>query len=111
MPESLEQPAISTQYIQVEVLATSLDGSAYDPSADVVQVAFIPVTYPPATPGLSDWHAAAWSQGPGGTWWATILVGPLNGGVVLAFGSWIVWLKVTDSPAVPALPGPLLSIT
>lgn len=111
MPESLEQAAISTQYVQVEVLATNLDGSAYDPSADVVQVAFIPVAYPPATPGLSDWHAASWSQGPGGTWWATILVGPANGGVALAFGSYVTWVKAIDSPAIPAEPGPLLAIT
>jgi hypothetical protein len=111
VPDSLSQPAISTQYIQVEVLATNLDGSAYDPSADVVQVAFVPESYPPGSPGPGDWITAQWEQGPGGTWWAAILVGPANGGVTLASGSYVPWVRVTDSPAIPALPGPLLAIT
>lgn len=111
MASSLSQPKISTQYVQVQVIATTPSGDPYDPSGDLVQVAFVAESYPATEPGPSDWLTAAWVTGPGSTHWATILVGPANGGVVLAVGSWIVWVRVTDNPAVPAEPGPLLSIT
>lgn len=104
----LSQAVISTQYVQVEVLATNLDGSPYNPSADIVQMAFVIGSL--TEPAPSDWITAQWRAGPGGTWWATILVGPANGGVALAVGTYVVWVKAVDSPAVPALPGPLLSI-
>ena len=110
MPVSLSQPAISTQFVQVQVIATNLDGSAYDPSGDTVQMAFILGDLSTAEPGPSDWIAAEWEAGPSASWWATILVGPANGGTVLEVATYTVWVKVTDSPAVPALPGPLLSI-
>lgn len=106
----LSQPVISTQEVQVEVLATNLDGTPYNPSADIVQMAFIAQSWPLSEPQPSDWVNAQWESGPGGTWWATLLVGPANGGVALGVATYQVWVKVSDSPAVPALPGPLLSI-
>ena len=109
MAVSLSQSVLSTQFVQVQVIATS-DGSLYDPTADVVQMAFIPQSYPAAQPGPSDWVAAAWETDPGPAYWASALIGPANGGTALAVGSFTIWVRVTDSPAVPALPGPTLSI-
>jgi hypothetical protein len=106
---SLSQSALSTQFVQVAVTAM-LDGAPYNPTADTVQVAFVPVSSPPSSPGPSDWHTAAWETDPGPVYWASVLVGPANGGIALAYGSYTVWLKITDYPGIPALPGPLLSI-
>ena len=105
---SLSQSALSTQYVQVQVTAT-VNGTSYNPTGDTVQMAFVTVTSPPASP--SAWNAAAWETDPGPVYWASCLVGPSNGGVVLAAGSYFVWVKVTDSPAVPVLSGPILTIT
>lgn len=53
---------------------------------------------------------AAWATDVSGNYWATILVGPENGGIALAAGSFVCWVRVTDSPAVPVEPGPVLLI-
>lgn len=110
---TLAQPAVSTQPVQVQVLATA-GGSAYDPTADTVQMAFVAQSFPPASPQSSDWHTASWETdgtGASATYWASCLVGPENGGISLARGTYVCWVKVTDDPAVPALPGPVLNIT
>jgi hypothetical protein len=107
---SLSQSALSTQPVQVQVEAITVQGSAYDPTADSVAVAFVPQGYPPGSPGSGDWVTASWATDTAGNHWATALVGPANGGTVLAFGSYVAWVRVTDDPAVPALPGPILTI-
>jgi hypothetical protein len=105
----LAQSALSTQFVQVQVAAI-VNGEAYDPTGDLVVMAFIPQSSPPGQPGDSDWVAASWETDPGAVYWATCLVGPANGGIVLDPGDYVVWVKVTDNPAVPADPGPVLSI-
>jgi hypothetical protein len=105
----LYQSAVSTQFVQVQVIA-SQDGPAYNPTADTVQMAFMQVQYVPLDPGPDDWQPAEWVT-EGATYWAAILVGPADGGYALAPGSYYVWVKVTDDPSVPALQGPVLNIT
>lgn len=91
--------SLSTVYVQVPVYAT-IGGSAYNPTNDVVQMAF---TQNGANPGTGDWHTASWTSGPGaGSYLAQILVGP-NGGQNLATGAWSTWVKVTDNPEAPVI--------
>ena len=108
---TLTQLAVSTEPIQLQVVATA-DGAPYNPTADPVAVAFVPVASPPASPDPTsgEWNTASWETDPGGTYWASILVGPLNGGVALAAGSYLCVVKVTDSPAVPVKAGAYLTI-
>lgn len=106
-------PAVSTQPFQQQVYALS-GGSAYDPTSDPVAVAFIAVPgYGPVpSPGDSDWHTASWETDAGPAYFASILVGPANGGLVLTQGTvYQAFVKVTDNPAVPVLPGWLLQVT
>lgn len=113
MPQTISQSAASTQFIQVQVRAM-IAGTAYDPTADTVAMAFIPepaTATPPLNPQPSDWHPAEWQTDPGPSYWAACLVGPANGGVSLTQGIYQTWVMVTDDPAVPVLQGPLLNIT
>ena len=92
--------SLSTVYVQVPVYAT-IGGAAYNPTSDVVQMAF---TLNGANPGSGDWKTASWTSGPGsGSYLAQILVGPGTGGLSLATGSWTTWVKVTDNPEVPVI--------
>jgi hypothetical protein len=109
VPQQLTQSALSTQYIQAQVTVQSPDG--YNPTADTVQMAFIPETYPPTQPTDADWVTGSWETFPGPTYWAQALVGPENGGTALTVGMYEVWVKVTDSPEVPVLQPALLEIT
>jgi hypothetical protein len=105
----VSQSSLSTANLQLQVVITSPAG--YNPSGDTVQFAFMPDTYPASVPGSGDWHTGSWSVLPGPQYWAQCLVGPANGGVVLAQGLWQVWLKVTDSPEVPVIQQVSLMIT
>ena len=100
---TLSQLATSTEYIQLQVVTTQLDGTTYNPTSDPVYVAFLPITSPASSPDPSsgEYNTAFWTTDTSGNYWAGILVGPLNGGINLAAGSYQVCLKVTDSPAVP----------
>ena len=98
---TVTQSVLSTNFVQVPV--TVITPAGYDPTGDTVQFAFIPASYPQPLPGSSDWNAGSWVTFPGPVYWAQILVGPLNGGVNLAAGNYLAWLKITDSPAVPVL--------
>lgn len=102
----LQQLATSTMYFYQQVVATLITtGASYDPTADTVQMSFQPQPSfgPPADP--SSWSPAFWTTGPGSTYFATILVGPANGGLVLPVGSYVAVVKITDSPEIPALFG------
>lgn len=109
MASELTQSVLSTQQIQVQITVKSPAG--YDPTADVVQFAFTPETYPTTQPVDADWVAGSWQTYPGPTYWAQALVGPANGGTALTLGSWQVWVKITDSPEKPVLQPALLTIT
>lgn len=104
---TLTMPVTSTQPVQQQIIATS-GGSPYDPSGDTVSVAFVPVPQygPPPSPSSGQWNAATWEvDSSPTTYWASCLVGPANGGVVLAQGAYQIFVKVTDNPAVPVLAG------
>jgi hypothetical protein len=109
---TLTQLAESTEPVQLQVSATS-EGLAYDPTGDPVQIAFVPVPSPPASPDPTDaeWNTAYWETDPGPAYWAGILVGPLNGGVQLEAGAYVAFVKVIDNPAVPVKPGCYLNVT
>jgi hypothetical protein len=105
----LTQLASSTEPVQIQVRAT-VNGAAYDPSGDLVSIAFIAEGGTEPDPVTGPWHAATWEVDPGPTYWASLLVGPLNGGVALTAGTYICYVKVTDNPAVPVKPGAYLTI-
>lgn len=95
---------LSVEYFQVQVSFT-VAGSPVDPTGDTVQMAFMRGE---AVPGSGDWTGAEWESADG-TYYAQILVGP--GALVLSPGYWSSYVKVTDHPEIPVLPGPQLSIT
>jgi hypothetical protein len=109
---TLTQLQESTEFIQLQVVAQKLDGTPYNPTSDPVAIAFQPVTSPPGSPDPAPgaFNAATWTTDTAGNYWAGILVGPLNGGVSLAVGSYLVVVRVTDSPAVPVKPGAYLVV-
>lgn len=110
---TLTQLASSTEPVQFLVKATA-NGARYDPSGDPVSVAFVPATSSPAAenPASGEWNTASWEVDPGDppTYWASILVGPLNGGIALAAGTYLCVVRVTDNPAVPVKLGAYLVI-
>ena len=103
----LTQLATSTMYFWQQVEAALINGTVINPTSDVVQMAAVPVpTFgPPPDPTPGQLNPAIWGTGPGPTYWAGILIGPANGGLVLAIGSYVIAVKVTDSPEVPVLWG------
>lgn len=94
---SMSMSTLSTEYVRVRVSATK-NGIAYVPTSDTVAMAFVT---PGSTPASGDWKTASWETA-GSVYYAICLVGP--GGNALAAGTYKVWVKVTDSPEVPARP-------
>jgi hypothetical protein len=92
-----ELSVISTDYIPVFVIA-KLHGVPYNPSQDPAEMAFI---VGPGNPDPSDWHTASWDTVGAARWIAQCLVGPGSGGVSLATGTYNVWVRVVDNPAIP----------
>lgn len=109
---ALTQLATSTEPVQLLVEATQ-GGSQYNPSGDPVAIAILPDTSPAPAFGSSSWNTASWEVDPGDppSYWASLLVGPLNGGLVLTAGTYVVYVKITDNPAVPIKPGAYLAIS
>lgn len=103
---SVRMSRLSTQYVQVPVEAV-VGGSAYDPTSDTVQMAFMAGWSLPQTP---DWKSASWSDSTApGIWLAQCLVGPANGGEDLEPGTYAIWVQITDHPEIPVLnPGSLV---
>jgi hypothetical protein len=103
---SLTISSLSTVYIQIPVRAY-IEGQAYNPSGDVVALAFMTGWTNPAS---GDWHTGSWSTGEfGETYLAQLLVGP-SGGLSLAVGTYSMWLKITDNPEVPVSQPGILTI-
>lgn len=108
--QTLTQSSLSTEYVQTLVTVTA--AQAYDPSRDTVSWAFTNAgAFPAQQPGGGDWTAGSWDVWPGPLYWAQVLVGPANGGLVLSQGRWQAWLKVGDDPEVPVLQPFVLAIT
>lgn len=95
---------LSKEYVRVKVSASEA-GAAVDPTTDTVVMAFPVHGVAPVT---GDWKAASWETA-GSAFYARCLVGP-SGTVTLAVGSYDVWVKVTDSPEVPAIKAGQLKI-
>lgn len=58
-----------------------------------------------ATPGFSDWQSAVWKTDTTGNvpaYFACCLVGP-GGTITLVAGTYDVWVKISDSPEIPAI--------
>lgn len=94
---------LDTDYLAYPVLIIGANGQRLNPTGDVVQFAFMP-NPANANPGVSDWHTGSWFTSTNSSYYAQVLLGPANGGVVPAptgTGLWNVWIKVTDSPQVP----------
>ena len=98
---SVDISDLSTVFIKSRIIATK-NGAVYDPTADLVEIAFKPPGVDPTGP---DWHAASWETAGATTFYARLLVGPV-GGLVLAVGTYRMWVRVTDSPEVPVLQTP-----
>ena len=84
----------SLEYIKVQVTAIK-NGVAYDPTGDTVTMAF---TVSDVLTGVS-WKTSSWET-TSGKYYARCLVGT-GGAAVLSAGTYIVWVRVTDSPEIP----------
>ena len=91
----------SLQYLVVPVQVTKA-GLPYNPTADVVQFAFL--SNIGGTPTSSQWIAGTWSttQNLNYPYAAQCLVGT-GGGTALTTGTYVIWLKITDNPEIPVL--------
>lgn len=100
---------LSTEYVLIPVAATK-NGAAYNPTGDAVQFAFMPTST--QVPGVSDWVSGAWDTTSGNPIYpynAKCLVGP--GGIInLTQGTYVIYVKITDSPEIPVMVGGQLQI-
>jgi hypothetical protein len=97
--------SLSTEYVQVPVQATIM-GVPYNPTADAVSLAFVVGN---AYPTL--WYAGSWVTTAQGNYLAQTLIGPANGGTVLAPGTYNIYVKITDNPEVPVIPSGSVTVT
>jgi hypothetical protein len=96
----LAQSVLSLKYVAVPVFAKA-SGLAVNPTTDTVQMAF---PAPDVDPVSGDWKTASWETDASATptvYYARCLVGP-GGTVALALGTFDIWIKITDSPEIPA---------
>lgn len=108
---TLTQAAESSQPVQQQVNPPS----GVTPTSDAVYMAFVslPNYGPPAmpAPASASWNAASWVTDSNGNYWASCMVGPELGGVVLTAGAYAIAVKVVDPAAEPCLWGWSLVIT
>ena len=108
--DAIGMSQLSTQFVFIPVQATK-SGVAYNPTGDVVQMAFMPQAT--QSPQVSDWVSASWDTNQTSVIYpysAKCLVGPA-GTIVLGLGSYYMYLKIADSPEIPVLLGGILQIT
>lgn len=105
MPADATISSLSTEYLQVPVQA-SLNGTPYNPTGDPVEFAFVTGSGYPVT-----WYPGSWVTTVQSIYLAQCLIGPQNGGVVLAPGTYTVWVQITDFPEIPVQPTGSLQIT
>ncbi len=97
MTATLTISTLSTEYVKVPLTVT-VDGEKFDPTSEVVQMAFTEVG---DAPGDDDWRDASWETIrflP----YARCLVGP-DGTGPLMVGQWTVWVKVFSTHETPVL--------
>ena len=100
---SIAVSQLSLQYIGVPVNALTLDGDAYDPTADPVLMAFLPQAT--QVPQNSDWKTAIWATRAGNVLYpyaAYCLVGP-GGTIILGTGTYYLYVKITGDPEIPII--------
>jgi hypothetical protein len=93
---------LATEYVLIPVSATK-SGLSYNPTADVVQFAFMPTAT--QVPGSSDWVTGSWDTDTASLIYpysAKCLVGPA-GTTTLGLGTYVIYVKITDSPEIPVL--------
>lgn len=91
----LTMSVLSTRNVRTQV-SDELNGTVLvDPTGDDVSYAFMA---PGVNPGLSDFVTASW-QTISDRFYAILAVGPA--GHTLAVGTYIIWMKVSDSPEIP----------
>jgi hypothetical protein len=101
---------LSTEYVLVPISATK-QGVSYNPTGDVVQMAFMPNTA--QQPGVSDWQTASWDTDSTNIIYpysAKCLVGP-SGVITLVTGTYVIFVKITDNPETPVLVAGQLAVT
>jgi hypothetical protein len=101
---------LSTQYISVPVTAAK-NGSAYNPTGDAVQFAFMPTAT--QVPQSGDWVNGSWISVPSNVLYpysAQALIGP-SGTANPGIGTYIIYLKITDDPEIPVLIAGQLAIS
>lgn len=98
---AVQMSSASLQYITVPVNVTKA-GEPFNPTGDVVQFAFL--LNISGVPGVSDWVSGSWDtyQNYNYPYVAKCLIGP-GGPTQLAAGTYVIWLKITDSPEIPVL--------
>jgi hypothetical protein len=94
----------SLEYVQV-VVQVSAGTALYNPTADVVEFAFVNGSAYPST-----WYAGSWSQNLQGQYVAQCLIGP-GGTTTLTPGIWTVWVQITDDPEIPVRTAGTVTIT
>lgn len=100
---------LSTEYVLVPVSVTKA-GVPYNPTSDTVQFAFMPNAV--QVPQNADWQVGAWETDSTNIIYpynAKCLVGP-SGTISLIQGSYVIYIKITDSPEIPVLVGGQLVI-
>jgi hypothetical protein len=102
---TLTQSVESSQPVEQQVIPPA----GVTPTSAPVFMAFVPQPNygPPVMPVPSSpsWNTASWVTDDDGTWWASCLVGPELGGVVLTAGAYVIAIRVVDPAARPELFG------
>lgn len=102
----ISQSVASLEYVRVVVGVLVNGNPSYNPTSDVVQMGFVPVSSPQSSPPT--WLSASWEtvvQGTQTVYVAKCLAGPSPGGTFVPTpGRYIVWVKVQDNPEIPQKP-------
>jgi hypothetical protein len=110
MPHTFSAASLEPVLVPVDARR---DGATVDPTENTVQMAFLDEPPETASPESGDWKTASWETNPTtdpDRYEAKCLVGT-GGAVVLAAGTWYVWVKVTDSPDIPVKYSGVIRIT
>jgi len=108
--ENLTFSHLSTMYALIPLSAKKA-GVPYNPTSDALQFAFMPNSV--QQPVNADWVNGVWESVPTNIIYpynAKCLVGP-NGTTVLTLGTYIMYMKITDSPETPVLVAGQLTIS
>ncbi len=100
---------LSTEYVLVPIAATR-SGVSYNPTSDVVQFAFMPNAV--QQPQNTDWVGGSWDVDSTNILYpysAKCLVGPA-GVITLPSGSYVIFVKIEDSPETPVLTAGQLTV-